>query len=404
MYKDMVCLALGSNLGNKLDNLRKAIHLLSEFFDIKMMSHVIETSAILVPNSPNEWNIPYFNMVIAGSTTLNPFELLCRIKEIEEELGRNMNAAVWSPRIIDIDIIYYKNDTIREDNLVIPHSAIKNRDFLQYLLTEIGYEIPEGIRLNIDNYQAINHFTLNPKYIGIVNITPDSFSDGNQFLAPDAAEAQARKLCSDGATFIEFGAQSTRPGYIEVSPKTEIMRLEEVLERCDNISCGICVDTYFDEVIKYVMKKHNIRFINDQNSQLNAETIKLIADYNAKLVIMLHGTDFSWFNEKIKKLKELGIKQQNIIIDPGIGFGKSKRENLSVIKNIKIMKDFGCEILVGHSRKSFMTYFTNETAANRDLETIAFSEFLLEAGIDYIRVHNIKDHMRFFIAQHMLCI
>lgn len=398
---EIVCLSLGTNLGNRLFNLQNAISDLAEFFTIKTTSHIIETKALLPENAQAKWNIPFFNMVIAGTTHCNPSELLSKIKEIEKKLGRDPSNKKWSPRIIDIDIVSYYEQEIITDFLTVPHKEFKNRDFLQYLFTEIGYEIPEDIKIDINNYSALNHFVLNPKFVGIVNVTPDSFSDGGCFFEAEKAEQHIRKLYSDGAAIIDIGAQSTKPNYTEIPPSEEINRLSEVLERCTDIDC-ISIDTYFDEVIEHFIKKHkNIKWINDQNSKLNANIIKLIADKNLKLVIMLHGTNFSWFKKRIQELEKLGMKHENIIVDPGIGFGKTKRQNIEIIKNIKILKDINCEILLGHSRKSFISFFSNKSAKDRDIETVAISSFAA-AEIDYLRVHNVKDHMRFFVAKHCI--
>jgi 2-amino-4-hydroxy-6-hydroxymethyldihydropteridine diphosphokinase/dihydropteroate synthase len=397
----MIYIALGSNLENRLDNLRLAISALSKFVDIKFMSHVIETEAMLLPNSPRNWDRPFYNIAIACESACDPFDLLSKIKELEKRIGRNLKDPTWSPRIIDMDIIFYENIEINSENLQIPHPGVKNRNFLQYLLREIGCEIPDSIKLNLDEYKPLNNLVLYPKLVGIVNVTPDSFSDGGNYAEVDKAEAQARKLYNDGATLIEFGAQSTRPGYVEISPCEEICRVGEVLERCSDIDC-LCIDSYFDEVIKYAIEKHDIKWINDQNSNLRADTLKLIADNNTKLVIMLHGNDICWFERRIKELENFGIVKENILIDPGIGFGKTKHENIKMIRNINKLKEFGCEIYFGHSRKSFITLFSDVEAKCRDIETIAVSDLAANAEVDYLRVHNIKDHMRFFVAKYCM--
>ena len=397
----MIYLALGSNLGNRFENLRKAIQSLSEFFECKVCSHVIETEALLLEGSPESWNIPYLNMVIGGESSVEPFEMLSLIKKIEEKVGRNMQVPVWSPRILDIDIVSYHDQIINSEKLKIPHVGVKNRDFLQFLLTEIGYKIPDEIKLNIENYAPLNHYTLEQKLIGIVNVTPDSFSDGGNFLDPEKAENKIREQYSQGAYMIELGAQSTRPGYTEVSASEEISRLEKVFERCNDINC-LGLDSYFDEVILYALKNKNIRWINDQNAKISSDTIKKIADADIKLVTMLKGNNFDWFDERIKFLKNCGMAQKNIVIDPGIGFGKTKQENIFALKNTDRLKKFGCEIMIGHSRKSFMTKFSSASPEDRDIETMAVSNFLADKKTDYLRVHNIRDHMKMFTAKHIM--
>ena len=101
-------------------------------------------------------------------------------------------------------------------------------------------------------------------------------------------------------------------------------------------------------------------------------------------------------------MKNLGLRQENIVIDPGIGFGKTKQENIEILRHIGDLKNFGCKIMVGHSRKSFMEKFSSEKAENRDVETLAASYFLDNQNVDYLRVHNVRDHMRMFCTKKVL--
>ncbi|MDR1982737.1 MAG: dihydropteroate synthase [Holosporaceae bacterium] len=399
--KETVLLAIGTNLGDRLQNLRDVLKKLRSCCHIKRTSHVIETEAILPENAPDGWNIPYLNMVIEADTTRTPLELLSMIKTIETKLGRNTSASRWSPRIIDIDILLYGDLKMETDLLTIPHNELKNRDFLQFLMEGIGYNVPEDIKLGTNNYTALNHFVLYPKFVGILNVTPDSFSDGGKYFDPEKAEAHARKLCADGASVIDVGAQSTRPGYVEVSPSEEILRLSMMLERCNDIKC-ISIDTYFDAVVKHVLTKPNVKWINDQNSTFSPDTIKLIADRDIKLVVMMHGMQPLWFEDRIKYLRNLGIKKHNIIVDPGIGFEKSRYENIFIIKNLKTYIQQGYEILLGASRKSFISLHANVGVQDRDIESISAACLVEDAGVDYLRVHNVKDHMRFFVTRHCI--
>jgi 2-amino-4-hydroxy-6-hydroxymethyldihydropteridine diphosphokinase/dihydropteroate synthase len=313
-------------------------------------------------------------------------------------MGRDLNAPKWSPRIIDIDIVAYNDETINAERLSIPHKELKSRDFFQYLLTSVGREIPQDVKLNINDYKALNYFVLDPKLVGIVNVTPDSFSDGGKYFDPDAAVARAKKLRDVGTRVIELGAQSTHPRHTEVPPSEELFRLEPILERVKDMDC-VGVDTYFDEVVKLAIKKYDLKWINDQNATLSDDTLKLIADSGAKYATMLRGTDISWLEKRANYLKNLGLKKENILLDPGIGFGKSKLENIEAIKNVSRIKDMGYKMLFGHSRKSFISHFSNAPAAERDIETIAVSNFAAEQKMDYLRVHNVEDHMRFFVAK-----
>jgi 2-amino-4-hydroxy-6-hydroxymethyldihydropteridine diphosphokinase/dihydropteroate synthase len=396
----MIYLALGSNLGDRWENIETAISRISSFFEVKKSSLVLETAAILPSEAPSSWDLPYLNMMVVGNTSKNPMELLSLLKNVEIEMGRSPQDPFWSPRAIDIDIVVYHDFVIKEPELSIPHKEIGNRDFWQYLLMNLGHKIPSNIRLNMEKFSALNYFVLNPKFVGIVNVTPDSFSDGGKFFDPKNALTHIKSLRQSGARLVDLGAQSTHPNYVEISPKEEISRLSPVLEHCGQMNF-LSLDSYFDEVVRYAMKKCPLKWINDQNSIFSSETIKLIADSGIKLVVMLHGMDISWLASRLKYLENLGMVRENIILDPGIGFQKTKLQGLQITKNLNKIKEFGCEVLFGHSRKSFISFFSNAAAANRDAETLAISDFICRTA-DYLRVHNVEDHMKFFVAKHQL--
>jgi 2-amino-4-hydroxy-6-hydroxymethyldihydropteridine diphosphokinase/dihydropteroate synthase len=352
-------------------------------------------------NAPTDWDRPYLNMLVVLDTDYSPAELLSALKTVEKKLGRDLNAPRWSPRIIDLDILLYEDAEINTASLIIPHPELKNRDFLQFLMESIGYEIPEKIKMNTGGYTPLRHYALYPRFVGILNVTPDSFSDGGKFLDPEKAEQQAKKLLLDGANVIDIGAQSTRPGYVEISPSEEIFRLAPVLERCNDIE-NISIDTYFDDVVEYVLKKPNVKWINDQISTLEPKTLKLIADRGIKLVVMQHDMDPFWLEDRLKYLQNLGLKKRNIIIDPGIGFGKTKYQNLYVIKWLKMLRRHGCAVLLGASRKSFISSHSTAAAPDRDIESIAVACYSKDASVDYLRIHNVADHMRFFVTKHCI--
>lgn len=392
----MIYLALGSNLGNRFENLRQAIAELKQVFRFEKISHVIETEALLPPNSPDSWNIPYLNMMVMGDTDLSPYELLRFIKRSEEKLGRDMRAPRWAPRIIDIDIVLWHNQNLLTDQLVIPHSQIENRDFWKYLLECLGYSTNDP---SIDDYQAINYFSLEPKLIKIINVTPDSFSDGGKFFDPSDAVHEVEEAYHNGAACIELGAQSTRPGYVEVSAQEEIRRLEPVITSISE-EIPLAIDTYFDEVVNFCLDHANVKIVNDIKFNLSEDTLKQLADNDTKVVTMLTGTDLDCLKNQVNHLKKCGLKQ--IIVDPGVGFGKTKFENLTILKNIEEIKSFGCEILIGHSRKSFFSLISSQDAMNRDIETLAVSDIMKNFGVDYLRIHNLEYHMKFFTAKTIM--
>ena len=392
----MIYLALGSNLGNRFENLRRAIAELKQVFRMEKISHVIETEALLLPGSPDSWNIPYLNMMLAGDTDLSPHELLSFIKRTEEKLGRDMTASRWSPRIIDIDIVVYNDQHLVTDELTIPHTQIANRDFWKYLLEMLGYPTNDP---TVNDYRALNYFVLDPKIIKITNITPDSFSDGGKFFDPADALDEIESAYRNGAAYVELGAQSTRPGYVEVSAQEEIRRLEPVLVNVSR-EIPLAIDTYFDEVVNFCLDHSNIGIINDIKFNLSDTTLRRLADNDTKIVTMLTGTDFDCLKNQVNHLKKCGLK--HIIVDPGIGFGKTKFENLTILKNVEKIKSLGCEILIGHSRKSFFSLISNQGATNRDIETLAVSDIMQNFGVDYLRIHNLEQHMKFFTAKAII--
>ncbi len=266
-------------------------------------------------------------------------------------------------------------------------------------------------------------FYASPELVGIVNITPDSFSDGGLYYDADQATKQALRLLSDGASIVELGAQSTRPGSSIQTPKAEYARLKPVLDNLNQYmkvgDIKVSIDSFWPDVILNVLEHYNIAWVNDQKGDLDDNTLKAIASSGCSIVIMHslsippHSDNIipsdidpidtinNWAERNINRLLALGFDQSSIIIDPGIGFGKSMYQNIQILRSIETLQNFGCKVLVGHSRKSFISSFSTEPVFNRDLETIALSS-ALHNKVDFLRVHNVRDHMRFFVAQAAL--
>jgi len=382
-----IVLALGANLGNKFNNLRQALDRLKSIMTIEKESIIFETDAVLPQKCPAEWNIPYLNMVVSGDTQLSPYELLNAVKRIENEMGREPDHEFWSPRIIDIDILYYGDLTISTPELTIPHKEIKNRPFVKSLLNFIGYEFFDD---ETNLYEPRRSFTLSPKLVGIVNVTPDSFSDGGKFLTPEFAVKRVNEILANGGYIAELGAQSTRPGYVEISPKEEIKRLAPVMEKIADMS-NVGVDTYFDDVAIFALSC-GVKWINDIRGNLADKTLQIMTKNQAKLVIMDNGQGIEYLQNRVKYLLKNGFCEQNIVIDPGIGFAKTRQENIEILKNISNFPFPMCQTMVGHSRKSFIKSFAS--SANRDMETLAISSYLADKKVGYLRVHDVENHMK----------
>jgi 2-amino-4-hydroxy-6-hydroxymethyldihydropteridine diphosphokinase/dihydropteroate synthase len=436
----MIYISIGSNLGNRLNNVQKAVSLLKEryFSDLKM-SIVLETLAIVPSNASTEWDRPFLNMVVQGSSAISPEKLLAGLKAIEQEIGRPAVYPKWGPRLIDLDILLWDNLTVISPQLVIPHPELLKRSFLIHLIAllnpECRYQSSQENLYNNKTFGEIAYltsninacyehsFVINPKLVGVVNITPDSFSDGGLNFNPENAIARSKALITEGATVVELGSQSTRPAAVMLDSDMEYIRLQPVLEglsdRLKNKEVIISIDTFLPQTILNILKDYPVSWINDVKGDLDEKTLKKISEKNLKLVIMHSLTippradqclDFEttaimhvaqWAKQKIGRLEKCGFSKDNIIIDPGIGFGKTAYQNILLLKHMYQFKELGCEILVGHSRKSYISTFFNSTAKERDLETIAISQALVSQNVDYLRVHNVQEHQRFFVAQQI---
>lgn len=403
------------------------------------VSVVFETEAILPSGAPSSWNLPYLNLVISGTTSLSPHSLLKTLKGFERELGRDSNALRWAPRIIDLDILAWDDRIISEDALKLPHPELMNRPFLINLMASLqaDWRYPvSGFPYSHSTLAEILHshikfdpeeskcFLPFPQLVGIVNVTPDSFSDGGKYLHAENAMQRIQELAVHGAAIIDIGAQSTRPGATRISTEEEWERLKPVLDLLTQnfqerlAKPQISLDSYDLEIIKRALECYPIDWINDVSGGKDENLLQFVAETNCKIVINHSLTipasgksvlpfDRSpisylddWVKEKIKQLDKFGISKERVIFDPGIGFGKSLFQSLSLLREIDVLKKTGCEILVGHSRKSFLKIVTD--AQDRDLETVGVSHFLLGKGVDYLRIHNIEAHQRSLTASALL--
>jgi dihydropteroate synthase len=223
---------------------------------------------------------------------------------------------------------------------------------------------------------------------------------------------------------VELGAQSTRPGAAIISAEEEYSRLAPVLDGLlEEMKSGvirISLDSFYPEVINKVLQHYPIVCVNDVKGELDGETLMAIAAKNCKLVVM-HSLSVpakkgehlpddepaitqinDWIDRTLQRLLACGFREELVIFDPGIGFGKSAYQSLDLIRCAEQIKSKGCEVMFGHSRKSCIAAFSKASAIERDLETIAMSNYLSSCGIDYLRVHNVKDHQRFFVAKQFI--
>ena len=245
--------------------------------------------------------------------------------------------------------------------------------------------------------------------MGILNVTPDSFYDGKLFFNPDKAIEHAKQMVKDGADIIDVGGESSRPGSEPVSKEEELRRVSPIIKKLkDEIKVPISIDTYKPKVAEECIKL-GASIINDINGLRNEEMIKVAAKYKVPVVIMhMKGTPKTmqhnpvykdvieeikeFFSQQIKKAKKAGIK--DIIIDPGIGFGKTAEHNLQILKNLSEFKELNCPILVGTSRKSFIGNITGLPVNERLEGTLAAISIAIINGANIVRVHDVKECKR----------
>ena len=244
---------------------------------------------------------------------------------------------------------------------------------------------------------------------GILNITPDSFSDGGLYLNPKTAFDKAMKLLDDGCDIIDIGGESSRPGSTPISAQEEIDRIIPVIEKIKNeIECSISVDTYKADVAHEAIM-HGANIVNDITGLTHdPDMIELVVKNDIPVILMhMQGNPKSmqknpfyndvvdeistFFKEQIGKLNSKGFPIHKIILDPGIGFGKTLQHNLKILKNIDIICNLGCHALVGTSRKSFIGDILNCPPEKRLEGTISSNLFAITQGVKIIRVHDVLE-------------
>lgn len=244
------------------------------------------------------------------------------------------------------------------------------------------------------------------KIMGIINLTPDSFSDGNDFFNPDKALEQALLMEKQGAHILDIGAESSRPGHENISVLDEINRLSNTLEHIiKNTSIPISVDTWKHEVAEYALKK-GASIINDIYGLKNDPKLApIIAKHNAGVIIMHNKENREYpdglIEEIAKSLKEsieialkAGIAKEKIILDPGIGFAKDSQQNIDVLGNLYQLKKLGFPMLLGVSRKSIISSVVKVPPKERLPATIASTVLGIIQGYEIFRVHDVKENLQ----------
>lgn len=249
------------------------------------------------------------------------------------------------------------------------------------------------------------------KLVGILNITPDSFSDGGEHDHAETAYAHAKQLIKDGAHIIDIGAESTRPGATPLTPAQEWQRLSPILSDIIKLAHSnnvlVSLDSRHPETIARALGE-GIDWVNDVTG-FPLAMLDVVKHSDATCVVMHsltipadpsitlpENTDVlttlkQWSEATVTRLQENGIAPHRIILDPGLGFGKTAAQSWRIIENTHAIRVEGIPLLIGHSRKSFLKTLPN-LSETRDAETYTLSRQLAAEGVEYLRVHNIAMH------------
>jgi 2-amino-4-hydroxy-6-hydroxymethyldihydropteridine diphosphokinase / dihydropteroate synthase len=420
MRNSTVAFGLGSNTGPALENLRKALSALKQctFLEVLDVSAIYESEALLPQDAQDEWNKPFLNAVVLCRllTEINIENILTEIKKIEMSLGRKP-AEKWAPRIIDIDILYWSEAEYKTAQLNVPHAELFKRPFALLPLLEVWpnlkIEKPHWSQAWVTKKpfgtkKSKRYFW--PKMVGILNVTSDSFSDGGLFLKEESLHRHINLLVEQGAEIIDIGAESTRPGATAVTHHDEYKILNWALGeiRKTNYDVNFSLDCRHPSVVRHILENYKIDYLNDVTGFEDPGMLAILKESNLKAFVM-HSLGVppqvervlsadrnpcailaEWWQLKKRELVDYGVEADKIIFDPGVGFGKSKEQSLYVLQHLEEFCSIKEAIMIGPSRKSFQTLFSDRRPDQRDLETALVTQSMNKAYTQYLRMHDIE--------------
>jgi dihydroneopterin aldolase/2-amino-4-hydroxy-6-hydroxymethyldihydropteridine diphosphokinase/dihydropteroate synthase len=482
----VAAIALGSNVGDRFSNIEKAVKALSEAAECKLVdtSFLYETAPMYVTDQGR-----FINGACRIATTLSPHQLLKLCQSIEKAIGRDKRGVpIKGPRSIDLDIIFYDRLELNTPDLVIPHPGIIEREFVLKPLIDIlpDYRHPSNSRtvsqlhsilVNSEGYikedmgrvmslqsQSTSSAT-SPLWkwgsrtfvMGIINATPDSFSDGGDNIDASNAVQTARQMVKEGADVIDIGGMSTAPNAVEITEEEEIARVVPVIQaiRKAGMTIPISIDTFRAKIAQAAIIA-GANMINDVSAGVRDPSMFSTArDLQCPIILMHMRGDSKTMNglthydggdvvgvvrreleARLEAALREGIRRWNIILDPGIGFAKDMKSNLKLLRGLALLQSpangasaihdslsrsssppplsvAGEEadentpsldslapnyslrsfpVLLGASRKKFLGALTGKTnAKDRMASTAAACTAGIMAGVDLIRVHDVKE-------------
>lgn len=447
-------IGFGSNMGERKQNLEYAAQKIAQLSSDKRIkvSPLYESPALVPENAPREWSrLSYLNAVGEIEWDSTPRELLAELKKIEHSLGRE-NSTRWAPRVIDLDILTFGDQVLHEQfpriseklsgdlsknlalnlgadlpsysvlgegKLIIPHSELHRRSFVLDPFKDLASNLllPQRERsLAVLARELPAH---SPLLMAVVNLTPDSFSDGGQFSDLDHLEVQIKKMDDWNIPIIDLGAESTRPGATTISSQVEWERMQIALQLTQDLFRGrifkpqISIDTTKPEIAEKALN-YGVKIINDVSGVSHPRMLSLLKESDCDFVFMhslsvpaetSHRWDVSvdpitelkcWLSYKLDLFDYHGIDISRAIFDPGIGFGKTPEQSIAILKRISEFADLPVRLLVGHSRKSFIRSMGLGDSERKDGATLGISLAMREKKVDILRVHDFAGHQSAF--------
>ena len=430
-----VYLGLGSNLGDRRGRLLEALERLEAHVKLEVCSSIYETEPWGYVEQPR-----FLNAVCGGETDLTPEELLGAVKTVETEMGREPIFR-YGPRAIDIDILLYDAALIEQENFSVPHPHLHERDFVLAPLNEIA---PEAVHprlgktiealsaaLDLTQVQVYArrpllagsrwlHWGRQTYVMGILNVTPDSFSGDGLLRIEDwiaAVVDRGRAMLQAGAHILDVGGESTRPGSEAISIDEELERVVPAIRALSEAGLGpLSVDTY-KAVVAHEALEAGAVLVNDVwGLRRDEDMAGLLAERRVPVILMHNrskpqdaafearlggrytGSQYDDLIPDIQRelracvdlARHAEIPDWRIIVDPGVGFGKTVSQNLELLDRVGEFKALGFPILIGPSRKSFIGYTLDLPPDQRVEGTAAAVAIGIARGVDIVRVHDVE--------------
>ncbi|KAL5179283.1 Folate synthesis bifunctional protein, mitochondrial [Glycine soja] len=426
--EEEVGIALGSNVGDRLHNFKEALKLMrNSGINITRHACLYETAPAYVTDQPR-----FIYSAVRAVTKLGPHELLSTLKRIEKDLGRTDGMRIWERPFVMAPLMDLLGSAIDSDTVTSWNSFSGHSRGLSGLWEDLGSESligefgKEGMYRVMPVANGLLDWSWRTSVMGILNVTPDSFSDGGHFQSVESAVSQVRLMISEGADMIDIGALSTRPMASRISAEEELGRLIPVLEAVVSMpeveGKLISVDTFYSEVASEAVSK-GAHFINDVSAgKLDSNMFKVMADLNVPYVAMhMRGDPSTMQNSenlkydnvceeisselysRVREAEMSGIPGWRIMIDPGVGFSKKTEHNLDILMGLPDIREeiasrslaiSHAPMLIGPSRKRFLGEICSRSdAAERDPATIASVTAGVLGGANIVRVHNVKDNL-----------